>query len=135
MEPPEPYVLGDLAIDYVHLWVMAAGEEVQFTATEYGLLAELSVNAGRVATHNELLQRVWGPANYGSPRNIRIHLMRLRHKLGEDCEHPSYIFSKPRVGYRIAAGRRRRATVHDDQSWSSRRNLSDLCSNGPPRIA
>ena len=104
VEPPEPYVLGDLAIDFEHRRVTVAGEEAQLTATEYDLLAELAVNAGRVVTHGELLQRVWGPVNPGSPRTIRTHLMRLRQKLGEDGENPTYIFSEPRVGYRMAVG-------------------------------
>ena len=95
VEPSEPYVLGDLAIDYVHRRVTVAGEEVRLTAMEYNLLAELAVNAGRVVTHEQLLNRVWGPANPGSPRVIRTHLMRLRQKLGEDGENPTYIFAEP----------------------------------------
>ena len=107
VEPPEPYVLGELAVDFVHRRVTVAGEEAQLTATEYDLLAELAVNAGRVVTHEELLQRVWGPANPGNPRTIRTHLMRLRQKLGEDGENPVYIFAEPRVGYRMAVGETR----------------------------
>lgn len=60
-----------------------------------------------MVTHEELLQRVWGPVNPGSPRTIRTHLMRLRQKLGEDGENPTYIFSEPRVGYRMAVGETR----------------------------
>ena len=104
VEPPDPYTLGDLEIDFVHRRVTVAGEEAQLTATEYDLLAELAVNAGRVVTHQELLHRVWGPVNPGSAYTIRTHLMRLRHKLGEDGENPTYIFSEPRVGYRMAVG-------------------------------
>ena len=103
VEPPEPYALGDLVIDFAHRRVTVAGEEIQVTATEYDLLAELAVNAGRVVTHQELLYRVWGPTNPGSAHTIRTHLMRLRQKLGEDAENPTYIFSEPRVGYRMAA--------------------------------
>ncbi len=62
------------------------------------------MNAGRLLTHQELLQRVWGSVNPGSAHTIRTHLMRLRHKLGEDGEKPAYIFSEPRVGYRMAVG-------------------------------
>ncbi len=102
VEPPEPYVRRDLAIDFARRRVTVAGEETQLTATEYDLLAELAVNAGRVVTHQELLQRVWGPTNPGSPHTIRTHLMRLRNKLGEAGDNPTYIFSEPRVGYRMA---------------------------------
>ena len=104
VEPPEPYVLGELSIDFVQRMVTVAGEEAQLTATEYDLLAELAVNAGRVVRHEELLQRVWGPTNPGTPRTIRTHLMRLRRKLGEDAENPTYVFAEPRVGYRMAVG-------------------------------
>ena len=91
----------------MHRRVTVAGEEAQPTATEYDLLAELAMNAGRVVTYEELSQRVWGPVNPGSPSNIRSHLMRLRQKLGEDGENPTYIFAVPRVGYRMAVGETR----------------------------
>ena len=75
---------------------------MQLTATEYELLFELSANAGRVLTHDQLLQRVWGLTISGDARVIRSHLMRLRRKLGEDAASPKYIFAEPRVGYRMA---------------------------------
>ena len=59
-EPSEPFVLGELAVDYAERRVTLAGRPVQLTAIEYGLLFELSVNAGRVLTYDRLLQRVWG---------------------------------------------------------------------------
>ena len=105
VDPPEPYVRGDLTIDYEHRQVTVAGRPVRLTAIQYNLLAELAVNAGRVVTHEELLHRVWGPANpAGGVRTIRTHLMRLRRLLGEDAENPTYIFAEPRVGYRMAEG-------------------------------
>ena len=60
VESPEPFVLGDLRIDYANQRVTVAGKEVRLTATQYDLLAELAVNAGRVVTHEDLLHRVWG---------------------------------------------------------------------------
>ena len=103
MEPSEPYVRGELTIDYAGRRVTVAGQPVQLTATEYNLLAELSVNAGRVLTYEHLLLRVWGVNNSGSPRVIATHLMRLRRKLGEDADNPRYIFAEPRVGYRMGS--------------------------------
>ena len=41
------------------------GERPELTNIEYRLLFELSVNAGRVLTHEQLLQRVWGPERSG----------------------------------------------------------------------
>ena len=101
MAPSEPYVRGDLTIDYVQRMVSVAGEPVRLTAIEYEFLRELSVHAGRVLTHQHLLQRVWGKTEPQAPRTIRTHLMRLRRKLGEDADDPQYIFAEPRVGYRM----------------------------------
>ncbi len=67
-EPSEPYVLGDLTIDYPGRRVTLAGRPLQLTQTEYGLLAELAANAGRVLTHQHLLDRVWGAKSDGDVR-------------------------------------------------------------------
>ena len=101
MAPSEPYVKGDLTIDYAQRLVSVAGNPVRLTATEYDFLRELSIHAGRVLTHQHLLQRVWGKTTAETPRTIRTHLMRLRRKLGEDADDPKYIFAEPRVGYRM----------------------------------
>ena len=56
-EPAEPYRFGELAIDYAQRRVRVAGRTVELTPTEYALLYELSIHAGRVLTHDHLLQR------------------------------------------------------------------------------
>ena len=83
-------------------WSPWAGRPVELTATEYRLLFELSVNAGRVLTHNQLLRKAWGPGKRGNLGALRTHLRRLRSKLGEDAANPTYFFAEPRVGYRMA---------------------------------
>ena len=59
-EPTELLALGDLVIDYAERRVGVKGALVELTRTEYELLVELSVNAGRVLTFDTLLVRVWG---------------------------------------------------------------------------
>ncbi len=100
-EPLEPYVLGDLAIDYAERQVTVGEGPVHLTATEYQLLFELSVNGGRVLTHHQLLRRVWGLGNSGDGRLVRTVVKRLRRKLGDDARSPAYVFTEPRVGYRM----------------------------------
>ena len=100
----EPYRLGDLVIDYGERRVTLADQPVSLTETEYRLLAELSVHAGRVVTRNQLLQRVWPNRTSPDPRVVRAYVMRLREKLGDDANDPRYIVSEPRVGYRMGAG-------------------------------
>ena len=103
-EPSEPYSLGDLTIDYTGHRVAVAGRPVRLTPTEYELLVELSVHAGRVLTHAQLLKRVWGPERVGEPWLVREVVKRLRRKLGDDADNPAYIFTEPRVGYRMSKG-------------------------------
>ena len=104
IEPSEPYVLGDLTIDYADRRVMVASRLVDLTAAEYKLLFELSLNAGRVLSHGQLLRRVWGQAHSGDVRVIRTLVKRLRRKLDDSASNPTYIFAEPRVGYRMPKG-------------------------------
>ena len=96
-----PYRLGDLEIDYERREVTLAGSPVQLTATEYKLLSELSANAGRVLTHDQLLERVWGYDHSGGTALTRNLVRSLRRKLGDDARSPRYIFTAPGVGYRM----------------------------------
>ena len=102
--PTEPYVFGDLTIDYAERRVMLAGRPVQLTAIEYGLLFELSANAGRVMTYDRLLRRVWGLRKSGDSRRVRTAAKQLRRKLGDDVNNPTYVLNEPRVGYRMPKG-------------------------------
>ena len=103
-EPTGPYVLGELTIDYAERRVSVAGRPVQLTAIEHQLLVELSVHAGLVLTHDHLLQRVWGLGSSGDSRPVRTAVKNLRRKLGDAAGSPKYIFTEPRVGYRMAKG-------------------------------
>ncbi len=114
-EPSHPLSQGDLHIDYAERSVTVSGRPVQLTATEYAVLYELSVNLGRVMTHDHLLQLVWGPHRTGEPWLLRDVVKRLRRKLGDDANSPSYILTEPRVGYRMA-----KIEGHQHQSGATR---------------
>ena len=101
-EPPEPFRLLDLAIDYKGRRVAVAGQRMTLTATEYEMLRLLSVNAGRAVTYATLFRRVWGRRYSGDARPIRSIVKNLRRKLGDDAAEPAYIFNDRQVGYRMA---------------------------------
>ena len=84
--------------------VTVAGEAVELTATEYGVLYELAVRAPRVLTHGDL--RVWGPERVGEPWLLRDVVTRPYRKLGDDARNPRYIVTEHRVGYCMAEGER-----------------------------
>ena len=77
---------------------------MRLTPIEYALLAELSMEAGRVVPHDRLLRRVWSARKPGNIQVLRTHLMRLRRKLGEDAGSPRCILAEPGVGYRMPKG-------------------------------
>ncbi len=103
-EPSAPYAVAGLGIDYALRRVTAGGEPVELTATEYAVLYELAVHAPRTLTHTVLLQRVWGPERVGEKWLERNVVKLLRRKLGDDANNPRYIFTEPRVGYRMGKG-------------------------------
>ena len=105
--PNEPYVLGDLRINYIERRVYLAGTPVHLTDLEYRVLFELSVNAGRVITHDYLLRQVWGPGHPGHSGPVRTVVKNLRNKLDDKAANPSYIFNEPRIGYRMERGETR----------------------------
>ncbi len=98
---PEPFILGDLAIDYDRRRVTLAGRAVELTATEYALLRALSLNAGRVSSHAALLRQVWGGRAGADANIVRAYVKRLRRRLGDDARRPVYIQTELRVGYRM----------------------------------
>ena len=103
-DPLEPFVVGELVIDYITRQVTLAGERVRLTAIEYRTLVELSLNAGQVLTYEQLLKKVWGVDSHGDLRPMRTAISTLRRSLGDDADDPTYIFTEPRVGYRMARG-------------------------------
>ena len=103
-EPLEPYVYGDLAVDFARRRATLGGQPVPLVALEYRLLAELAANAGRVLSYEQLLERVWGRRGGGDLRPMRAVVSKLRRRLGDDADRPAYVFTEPRVGYWVPTG-------------------------------
>jgi DNA-binding response OmpR family regulator len=101
IEVRPPFTLGDLTINFGERRVVVKGQPVSLSATEYKLLYELVTHAGLVLTHDQILQRVWGPEYTGATELIRSFIRNLRRKLGDDARNPQYIHTEPQVGYRV----------------------------------
>ena len=74
---------------------------MELTAKEFDLLRVLSLNAGRVVAYDALLRRVWGGHEPGDATLVRNFVKKLRARLGEDAQSPTWIFSVRGVGYRL----------------------------------
>ncbi|MGH2369498.1 MAG: response regulator transcription factor, partial [Chloroflexota bacterium] len=90
---------GDLEIDLLRRRVRVRDEPVKLTPTEFGLLQQLAVNAGKVLSHAELLTQVWGPEYRDDRDYLWAYVRHLRRKLEADPEHPTLILSEPGFGY------------------------------------
>jgi two-component system KDP operon response regulator KdpE len=92
---------GEIRVDLVRRQVFRGAEEAHLTPTEYKLLLTLIRHAGRVVTHRQLLQEVWG-ANYTEQSHyLRVYMAQLRHKLERDPTRPRLLTTEPGVGYRL----------------------------------
>jgi two-component system KDP operon response regulator KdpE len=90
-----------LVVDFAHRSIYAGGKEDHLTPTEYDLLCELTRNAGKVLTHRDLLQRVWGPDYSGENTYLRTFVRHLRRKLEPDPTQPRFLLNEPGVGYLV----------------------------------
>lgn len=90
-----------LTIDLEKRLVVAAGEPVKLTATEYRLLSYLLQNAGQVLSYNQILNNVWGSEYRDSVDYVHVYLSHLRRKLEKDTRNPRYLVTEYGVGYRF----------------------------------
>jgi two-component system KDP operon response regulator KdpE len=97
------FAVAGLKVDLPHRRVYREGNEVHLTPIEYRLLTTLVKHAGKVLTHRQLLNEVWGPGHVERSHYLRIYMAGLRHKLETDPARPRFLLTETGVGYRLAA--------------------------------
>ena len=102
-DEPEKAVVcaGGVTIDLARRQVRRNEEEIRLTATEYNLLAYLAAHPGRVLTHTQILDHVWGPGSENETQNLRVYISQIRRKLDPDSLQPQLITTEPGIGYRF----------------------------------
>ena len=90
---------GPLEVDLTRRLVRVEGITLTLSPREYGVLALLARNAGRVMTHGQLLTAVWGPAHSEDVQYLRVYIGHLRQKLG--LLAGKLVITEPGVGYRL----------------------------------
>lgn len=88
-------------IDLATHSVTRNGEQVHLTPTEFNLLARLVRSAGRVVTHRQLLNDVWGAEFIDHTHYLRLYMAQLRAKLEVDSADPVLLLTEAGVGYRL----------------------------------
>jgi two-component system alkaline phosphatase synthesis response regulator PhoP len=92
---------GTLILDLSNYRVTVEGEPLVMTFKEYELLRFLAMNAGRVFTREQLLNRVWGYDYFGGARTVDVHIRRIRAKI--EIHGHAFIETVRNVGYRLVA--------------------------------
>ncbi len=101
-EPDETVIeLGEVTVDLAAHVVTRRGAAVHLTPTEFTLLRTLASERGKVMTHRQLLERVWGGYAAENSRQLRVYINYLRRKLEADPARPRLIVTEPGVGYRL----------------------------------
>ena len=95
------YRVGNLCIDISHHLATIEGKEIALTPIEFDLLNMLVQNAGKVVTHRQLIQKVWGAGYEGDARSLRVNIRNLRQKIESNPGQPKYILTELGVGYRL----------------------------------
>lgn len=98
---PDLLTAGDVTIDLRRYVVSRGDREIHLTPTEFDLLRVLASEAGKVLTHRQLLERVWGNYAAENSQQLRVYINYLRRKLEDDSSHPQLIVTEPGVGYRL----------------------------------
>ena len=101
-EAQEPvFAVKGLKMDLSRHLVTLADKEIILTPTEFDLLRVLIQNAGKVITHRQLIQKVWGSGYEDESSLLRVNISNLRHKIEPDPNQPYYILTELGVGYRF----------------------------------
>jgi two-component system KDP operon response regulator KdpE len=102
----EPFVSGDLEVDFASRRASLAGRRVHLTPKEHDLLRILIGHADRPVPHRKLLQIVWG-RDYGDELDyLHTFIYQLRRKIEPEPCRPRYLLNEPNVGYYFAASAR-----------------------------
>ncbi|MCP5094345.1 MAG: response regulator transcription factor [Chloroflexi bacterium] len=94
-----------LVVDLQERCVLVKGEQIKLSAREFDLLSYLVENAGRILTHQQILDRIWGWEYRNNPDYLHVYFSHLRRKLEKDPKNPEYLRTEHGVGYRFYKAR------------------------------
>jgi DNA-binding response OmpR family regulator len=96
-----PLTFGELIIDAPSRTVTLSGKDIPLTAKEFDMLHLLAQHPKQVYTREQLLDRVWGGAEYIDPGTVTVHIRRVREKIENDPSNPARLLTVWGVGYKF----------------------------------
>jgi two-component system KDP operon response regulator KdpE len=92
---------GRILMDLVRHEVFLDGQKTTFTPKEYELLRYFLTHRGKMLTHKQLLEDIWGPAHNNDMQYLRVYISQLRDKIEPEPSCPQYIITEAGIGYRM----------------------------------
>jgi DNA-binding winged helix-turn-helix (wHTH) protein len=77
-------------------------ERISLTPKAFSVLRYLVEHAGRLVTHDELLNALW-PDTFVQPEVLKSHILDIRTALGDNAKNPRFIETLPKRGYQFIA--------------------------------
>jgi len=99
----EAIEIEELRIDPREVQAYVDGESAELTPTEFRLLYALALEPGRVASRDELLQKIWGRRQLHRDRTVDVFVGRLRDKIDRRASRHAFIHTRYGVGYKLEA--------------------------------
>jgi tetratricopeptide (TPR) repeat protein/DNA-binding winged helix-turn-helix (wHTH) protein len=96
------FYLNDAWVEPLKGEVRRRGESVHLPPKAMEVLLCLASNPSKLVTRETLIERVWGPGQ-GNPELLGRAISEIRHALGDRSDHPRFIQTLPRRGYRLIA--------------------------------
>jgi DNA-binding response OmpR family regulator len=90
-----------LSIDPRSRVVKVNESAIELTVKEFDMLYLLAQHPKQVFTREQLLERVWGGAQYIDPGTVTVHVRRLREKIETDPSKPTRLLTVWGVGYKF----------------------------------
>src|SRR3954468_14898301 len=100
------YEFGEFRLDPAAKMLWRGDEAVALTPKVFDTLQFLVENAGRLLEKNELMENLWQD-RFVEESNLTFNIKMLRRALNDDAQHPRFIETVPRRGYRFVAEVRR----------------------------
>jgi two-component system, OmpR family, KDP operon response regulator KdpE len=92
---------GRLMVNLASRSVTVNGKPVKLTGTEYALLRLFVRNPGKVLTHPQIMEAVWGPGHRDKTHYLHVYMTYLREKIEAIPAKPKLLLTEARVGYRL----------------------------------
>lgn len=93
--------VGGLTINPQTRVVTQEAREISLTAKEFDMLYHFAQHPRQVFSRDQLLENVWGLADYIDPGTVTVHIRRLREKIEKDPAAPVHLLTVWGVGYKF----------------------------------